>query len=203
MMDTIAQAFLSSNLVLMVSMCVVFAVLVFFSEFILSAGAKIDATKKKSKNHTLSEKLRRPPGPKPYPIIGNLTCFNGYEIPYQAFDALAQKYGPIIGLRFGSVPCVVVNGINNIKDVLITNSSHFGNRPNFRRYHILFRGNKEECKYIFFRCSFSCYTYKYIYFNNSCLQHWHSEIGQMFTKYNVKYWINMQCHVNVPLNIDI
>lgn len=88
----------------------------------------------------------KPPGPKPFPIIGNLASMGGYEVPYQAFDALAEKYGSIISLRLGSVPTVVVNGIDNIKEVLITKTTHFDSRPNFRRYHDLFSGNKQNCK---------------------------------------------------------
>lgn len=92
------------------------------------------------------EQLPRPPGPKPYPIIGSLPTMGGYEVPYQAFDTLAKQYGPIISLKLGSVPTVVVNGIDNIKEVLITKTTHFDSRPNFRRYHDLFSGNKQNCK---------------------------------------------------------
>lgn len=99
---------------------------------------------------SISEQLGpSPPGPKPFPIIGNLPSMGGYEVPYQAFDALAKQYGPIISLRLGSVPTVVVNGIENIKEVLITKTTLFDSRPNFRRYHDLFSGNKQNCKSIY------------------------------------------------------
>lgn len=87
------------------------------------------------------------PSPKSWPIIGNLYSLAGYELPYQSFGALAKKFGNIISLQLGVQPAVVVNGINNIKEVLITKSSHFDSRPNFKRYHDLFSGNKENCKY--------------------------------------------------------
>lgn len=90
--------------------------------------------------------VNRAPGPMPLPIIGNLACLDGYEVPYQAFSVLREKYGDIISLKLGSVPTLVVNGIDNIKEVMVKKGAHFDGRPNFRRYHQLFSGNKENCK---------------------------------------------------------
>lgn len=143
-MEFSAIALLSSNTLLMALTCVVVAVLVILVEF---TGTNSKSSDEKSYKSKSSDELQRPPGPSPIPIIGNLACMDGYEVPYQAFDDLAKKYGPIISLRLGSVPSIVVNGIDNIKEVLITKSSHFDSRPNFRRYHALFSGNKQNCKY--------------------------------------------------------
>uniref|UniRef100_A0A336MD30 CSON009839 protein n=1 Tax=Culicoides sonorensis TaxID=179676 RepID=A0A336MD30_CULSO len=88
--------------------------------------------------------INKAPGPKPLPIIGNLAVLDGYEVPYQAFNDLSKKYGNIITLQLGSVPALVVNGLENIKEVLIYKGQHFDGRPNFRRYHQLFCGNKEN-----------------------------------------------------------
>lgn len=153
-MDISAIALLSSNTILMVLMCAVVAVLVFYIEFMsvdkkskADTGANHEDGVEQKKSTLLNiDELQRPPGPKPYPLIGSLACMDGYEVPYQAFDDLAKKYGPIISLRLGSVPTVVVNGIENIKEVLITKSPHFDSRPNFRRYHELFSGNKQNCE---------------------------------------------------------
>lgn len=138
---------LSSNTVLILMTCAVLSVLVFLFE-LSGTGLK----QKSIGNHMIEKAIssktiaQRPPGPKPYPIVGNLACLDGYDVPYQAFDDLAKKYGSIISLRLGSVPTVVVNGIDNIKEVLIAKASHFDSRPNFRRYHDLFSGNKQNCK---------------------------------------------------------
>lgn len=138
---------LSSNTVLILMTCSVLSVLVFFFE-ISSASTPQKSINEKTIKSCCSSKatLPRPPGPKPYPIIGNLPCLDGFDVPYQAFDELAKKFGSIISLRLGSVPTIVVNGIENIKEVLITKASHFDSRPNFRRYHDLFSGNKQNCK---------------------------------------------------------
>lgn len=90
--------------------------------------------------------LPEAPGPRSFPIIGNLHVMGGYEVPYQAFSALAQKYGDIIKLKLGTVKALVVNGQENIREVLMTKGHHFDSRPNFERYHMLFCGDKENCK---------------------------------------------------------
>lgn len=134
---------LSLNTQISMVMCTILLVIIGAIE-IIGKHRRSDKTGKKNVAHIAPS----PPGPKPYPIIGNLPVMGGYEVPYQAFDVLAKQYGPIISLRLGSVPTVVVNGIENIKEVLITKTTHFDSRPNFRRYHDLFSGNKQNCEYI-------------------------------------------------------
>lgn len=98
-------------------------------------------------NNEVKEALKEAPGPKPKFIIGNLDALSGFEIPYQAFSVLAEKYGNIIKLQLGSVPSLVINGAENIREVLVSKGHHFDSRPNFKRYHMLFSGNKENCKW--------------------------------------------------------
>ncbi|XP_012289084.1 cytochrome P450 307a1-like [Orussus abietinus] len=89
--------------------------------------------------------LPEPPGPKPWPILGSLHILGQYDVPYKAFADLARVYdSQVVKLKMGSVPCIVVNGLENIKEVLITKGHHFDSRPNFSRYHQLFCGNKEN-----------------------------------------------------------
>lgn len=90
---------------------------------------------------------RQAPGPKRKFIIGNLDVLDGYDIPYQAFSDLAAKYGNVIKLQMGNVPSLVINGVENIKEVLIYKGHQFDSRPNFKRFQMLFDGNKENCKY--------------------------------------------------------
>lgn len=95
----------------------------------------------------VEKKLKVAPGPKPKFIVGNLDAMDGYgEVPYQAFSVLSKVHGNIIKLQLGSVPSMVINGVENIKEVLVKKGHHFDSRPNFRRYHLLFSGNKNNCK---------------------------------------------------------
>ncbi|CAK9817139.1 Cytochrome P450 307a1 [Anthophora quadrimaculata] len=89
--------------------------------------------------------LPEPPGPKPWPILGSLHILGRYDVPYKAFADLVRDFDcQVIKLRMGSMPCVVVNGLENIKEVLTIKGHHFDSRPNFARYHLLFGGNKEN-----------------------------------------------------------
>lgn len=88
-----------------------------------------------------------PPGPHGWPVIGSLHLLSSHEVPFEAFSHLSKTYGDIFSITLGSTPCVVVNSFPLIKEVLITKGPHFGGRPNFIRYDILFGGDRDNCKY--------------------------------------------------------
>ncbi len=90
-----------------------------------------------------------PDGPVPYPVIGSLHLLSGYRVPYEAFRNLAAIYGDVFKIKLGSVQCVVVNGLDNIREVLITKGEHFDGRPDFQRYNLIFNGDKRNCKLLF------------------------------------------------------
>lgn len=88
-------------------------------------------------------------GPTAYPIIGTLHAMDGHrDNPFRRFTELARLYGPVYAMTMGSMPCVIVNDYPSIKEVLITNGSKFGGRPNFFRYNVLFAGDRNNCEYI-------------------------------------------------------
>ncbi|KAG6665045.1 trimethyltridecatetraene synthase-like [Carya illinoinensis] len=68
-----------------------------------------------------------PPGPKPWPIIGNLNLIG--QLPHRSIHALSQKYGPIMHLRFGSCPVVVGSSVEMAKAILKTYDLSFASRP--------------------------------------------------------------------------
>jgi len=70
---------------------------------------------------------RLPPGPYPWPIIGNLHQMR--KPVHRALKDLADKYGPIMLLRLGSVPTVVVSSSEIAKHFLKTHDSIFASRP--------------------------------------------------------------------------
>ncbi|CAG7786304.1 unnamed protein product [Allacma fusca] len=66
-----------------------------------------------------------PPGPRPYPIVGNLTQI--VRPPFTFFMKLQETYGDIIGLHFGSQPVVVLNNHKHIREAFSNNV--FSGRP--------------------------------------------------------------------------
>lgn len=149
MYNSAVMMLFSSNTIYIVVTCFILTLILIANELNIKLWKK-KATAGKSEfdvNNNSGEMLKEAPGPKPKFIVGNLDALHGYDIPYQAFSALAEKYGQIIKLRMGSVPTMVINGVDNIKEVLVSKGHHFDSRPNFQRYHMLFSGNKENCKW--------------------------------------------------------
>eukprot|EP00253_Pinus_taeda_P014959 PITA_14959 len=76
---------------------------------------------KKRKNNRL------PPGPYPWPIVGNLLQLTAPA--RHALKGLADKYGPILFLRLGSVPTIVVSSSEVAKQFLNTHGLVCSSRP--------------------------------------------------------------------------
>eukprot|EP01018_Ginkgo_biloba_P032885 Gb_28863 [translate_table: standard] len=68
-----------------------------------------------------------PPGPPGLPVIGNLHQFG--NLAHRSLRDLADKYGPIMYLRLGSVPTVVVSSPEIAKEVRKAHDLIFANRP--------------------------------------------------------------------------
>ncbi|XP_004303698.1 PREDICTED: cytochrome P450 71A1-like [Fragaria vesca subsp. vesca] len=79
--------------------------------------------------HLRRRKLNLPPGPKPWPIIGNLNLIG--HLPHLSIHTLSQKYGPIMQLKFGSFPVVVGSSVEMAKAFLKTHDVTFAGRPKF------------------------------------------------------------------------
>ncbi|KAL0360001.1 UNVERIFIED_CONTAM: Trimethyltridecatetraene synthase [Sesamum radiatum] len=70
---------------------------------------------------------KRPPGPKPWPVIGNLNLLG--PIPHQSLHCLSQKYGEIMQLKFGKFPVVVASSPHVAKQFLREHDTVFASRP--------------------------------------------------------------------------
>ncbi|WOG81802.1 hypothetical protein DCAR_0100953 [Daucus carota subsp. sativus] len=68
-----------------------------------------------------------PPGPKGLPIIGHLHLLS--KNPHQDLQKLAEKHGPIMSMRFGFVPNIIVSSPEAAKQFLKTHDLNFASRP--------------------------------------------------------------------------
>ncbi|XP_049369148.1 trimethyltridecatetraene synthase-like [Solanum verrucosum] len=72
-------------------------------------------------------KRKLPPGPMPWPIIGNLNLLG--SLPHVSFHHLSQKYGDLMLLKFGSKPVLVASSPEMAKEILKTHDTIFASRP--------------------------------------------------------------------------
>lgn len=70
---------------------------------------------------------RLPPGPRGIPILGNMHMLG--SLPHRALQALSKKYGPIMYMRLGFVPAIVVSSPQAAEQFLKTHDLVFANRP--------------------------------------------------------------------------
>ncbi|MCO5550291.1 hypothetical protein L7F22_066034 [Adiantum nelumboides] len=68
-----------------------------------------------------------PPGPPAWPVIGHLHLLG--QLPHQSLCKLAQTYGPLMGLRLGSVCAVVASSSEMAKEILQTHDVALAFRP--------------------------------------------------------------------------
>ncbi|CAK8543021.1 unnamed protein product [Lathyrus sativus] len=82
--------------------------------------------------YTLFQRLRfkLPPGPRPWPVVGNL--YDIKPVRFRCFAEWAQFYGPIISVWFGSTLNVVVSNTELAKEVLKENDQQLADRHRSR-----------------------------------------------------------------------
>uniref|UniRef100_A0A4X2L7W4 unspecific monooxygenase n=1 Tax=Vombatus ursinus TaxID=29139 RepID=A0A4X2L7W4_VOMUR len=68
-----------------------------------------------------------PPGPVPFPIVGNMLQLDFKDIT-KSFGSLAKSYGPVFTLYIGSEPVVVLYGYEAVKEALIDHGEEFAAR---------------------------------------------------------------------------
>ncbi|KAF8714163.1 hypothetical protein HU200_028174 [Digitaria exilis] len=72
-------------------------------------------------------KYNLPPGPRPWPVIGNLNLIG--PLPHRSVHELSKIHGPLMSLRFGSLPAVVGSSVDAARLILRTHDLSFIDRP--------------------------------------------------------------------------
>ena len=68
-----------------------------------------------------------PPGPKPFPIIGNLLEFVGHK-PQKSLAKLANTHGPLMTLKLCQKTTIVISSADFAKEVIQQHDQFFCNR---------------------------------------------------------------------------
>ncbi|KAK7314529.1 hypothetical protein VNO77_33055 [Canavalia gladiata] len=89
---------------------------------------------------TLLRRQRQAPSPPAVPVLGHLPLLG--NLPHRTLQSWAKKYGPIMSLRLGQVPFVVVSTPEAAERFLKTHEMAFASRPKREAFKYLSYGYK-------------------------------------------------------------
>ncbi|GLJ43734.1 hypothetical protein SUGI_0910620, partial [Cryptomeria japonica] len=93
-----------------------------------------------------SDRHRLPPGPRALPVIGHFHLLIDKERPFhRILDSLSKVYGPIMHLKFGSRPVLIISSSELAKECFTVNDLAFASRPRLSQgkhlgYDFMFMG---------------------------------------------------------------
>ncbi|XP_008820831.1 cytochrome P450 1B1 [Nannospalax galili] len=88
--------------------------------------------------HRRRQPWSSPPGPFPWPLIGNAAAVG--QASHLSFARWAKRYGDIFQIRLGSCPVVVLNGQSAIHEALVQQGAVFADRPPFASFRVVSGG---------------------------------------------------------------
>uniref|UniRef100_A0A673YG42 Cytochrome P450 1A n=1 Tax=Salmo trutta TaxID=8032 RepID=A0A673YG42_SALTR len=112
----IGSVSVSEGLVAMVTLCLVYMFM-------------------KYKHTEIPEGLKRLPGPKPLPIIGNV--LEVHNNPHLSLTAMSERYGSVFQIQIGMRPVVVLSGSETVRQALIKQGEDFAGRPDLYSFKFI------------------------------------------------------------------
>ncbi|XP_041345669.1 cytochrome P450 1A4-like [Pyrgilauda ruficollis] len=82
--------------------------------------------------------LRRPPGPRGYPVLGNVLELRGDT--HLALTRLSRRYGDVMEVRIGTRPVLVLSGLDTIRQALVKQGDDFMGRPDLPSFRYVSNG---------------------------------------------------------------
>ncbi|XP_054858681.1 cytochrome P450 1A5-like [Eublepharis macularius] len=92
----------------------------------------------KSFNKSIPQGLKRVPGPKGYPLIGNVLDLG--KNPHLALAKMSQKYGDVMQIHLGTRPVIVLSGLDTIRQALVKQGGDFMGRPDLYSFRYISDG---------------------------------------------------------------
>lgn len=86
-------------------------------------------------------KSQLPPCPPRLPILGNLHQVG--SLLHQSLHALSNKHGPLMLLKLGEIPTLVVSSADMAREIMKTHDQIFASRPSFMTSDILLYGGRD------------------------------------------------------------
>ncbi|XP_075179721.1 cytochrome P450 2C18-like [Anomaloglossus baeobatrachus] len=86
-----------------------------------------------------NKRKKMPPGPTPFPLLGNILQLNIKELP-KSFMKLANIYGDVFTVHLGPRTVVVLHGYDTVKEALVDNAHVFSERAKFPGAEFVFKG---------------------------------------------------------------
>ncbi|KAK7291588.1 hypothetical protein RIF29_06854 [Crotalaria pallida] len=77
----------------------------------------------------LEAEKRLPPGPRTLPFIGNLHKLIGDDLPHRSLHHLSAQHGPLMFLKLGSIPTLVVSSAEMAREIFKNYDIVFSGRP--------------------------------------------------------------------------
>ncbi|KAL3691456.1 hypothetical protein R1sor_005107 [Riccia sorocarpa] len=84
---------------------------------------------------------RLPPGPTPWPVIGNLPLLGA--LPHVNLAKLAERYGPLMSMRIGSINFLVASSAKYAEEFLKTNDRIWASRVRTSASELLLYGSND------------------------------------------------------------
>ncbi|XP_041670114.1 cytochrome P450 1A1 [Cheilinus undulatus] len=112
----IGSVSVSESLVAMTTVCLVYLILRFFRT-------------------EIPEGLQRLPGPKPFPIIGNVLEMGSK--PYLSLSEMSKRYGDVFQIQIGMRPVVVLSGAETTRQALVKQGEEFAGRPDLYSFQFI------------------------------------------------------------------
>ncbi|XP_061740857.1 cytochrome P450 2K1-like isoform X2 [Nerophis ophidion] len=89
---------------------------------------------------TFQDEQKRPPGPRPLPLLGNLHQLDLQRLDNSLFK-LSKRYGPVFTVYLGLKKVVVLAGCKTVRQALINHAEEFGEREINPLFHDSAKGH--------------------------------------------------------------